>query len=136
MKKQLPFIISVCLLLGLMITVATSRISWVNIHGGICGHSIYASQDNLGTPINDCNNNEYGWPARYVVSSSTVFVLNHAGPAGATIISYSSFSRLRIGADWAFWSMISVAVVLVEHILLKLPLPNLKRKPKSNITNS
>jgi hypothetical protein len=130
MKKQMPFLIVTSLLMGLIITVATSRISWINIHGDTCGHSLYATQDNLGTPINDCNNNEYGWPARYAQSSANVFVLNHSGPAGATVYTYTSFSRLRVGADWVFWSAISSSVIFCAAYLTRTSSAHNKKKTK------
>src|SRR5581483_5552725 len=129
MKKHLPFLITLSLLLGLMITVATTRISWININGGTCGYSLYATKNTLGKPLHACNYYEYGWPVRYVESSSNVFVLNHSGPAGATIYSYSSFSRLRIGADWALWSIVSGVVVFGgAHLHLTQAQPPRKTK--------
>lgn len=132
MKKLTPFLVMFSLLIGLLITVVSTRAVSINIHGSACGQSIYALMPNSKIKtLNACNNSEYGWPARYVESSSMVYVLNHAsGAAGATVYSYSSFSRLKVFADWALWSVLSGIVVFGGAYLIKTN--NQPNKKKTN----
>jgi hypothetical protein len=132
MNKIMPFLVTLSLLIGLLITLGTTRVESVNIHGTSCGQSIYALIPNSQVrTLTACNNSEYGWPARYVESSSEVFVLNHAsGDAGATVYSDSSFSRLRVGVDWVFWSVLSGVVVFGAAYLIKPKTPQNTKKTK------
>ncbi len=131
MKKQISILITLSLLIGLIVCIATTRMYSKLVTGSTCGQSIYALQNNIGTPINACNNAEYGWPISYVESSSNIYVLNHSsGPAGATVYSYSSFSRLRVGADWLIWSALSGIIVFGGAYLMKGKTPQNKKKIK------
>lgn len=128
MKKSLPFLVVLSLLIGIVATVATSHI--VGTKGVVqvqnCGFSVN-SQTNQHTTLRYCLLNTYGWPLKYSTSGVEAILRDYHtivpnNPANASsIIGYTSFSRLRSVADWVVWSVAAGILVPAASILANTP---------------
>jgi hypothetical protein len=118
MKRLLPFIISMSLLIGLLATICTSRA--VGAMSGaevpVCGYSVN-SQTGQHTTIHSCLQGTYGWPIKYSTSGVWAILrdyhtINPTDPTnGSSFIGGASFSRLAFVEDWIIWSIPAYAVV-------------------------
>ncbi|HUC95607.1 MAG TPA: hypothetical protein VMR76_01440 [Candidatus Saccharimonadia bacterium] len=118
MKKSRLFLLVLSLLIGIIVTVATSRVNTTHdlILGQNCGSS-FNSQTDLHTALKPCTLLTYGWPVTYITSGVAVNLLDYHtvypnNPANITnAIGYTSISRTRFLADWLIWSVAAGIVV-------------------------
>lgn len=135
MKKSMSLVLILSLLVGIIVTVATSRVNTESdqILGQRCGSS-YNSQTGLHTPLRPCTLLTYGWPVTYITSGVAVnlndyHTVDSANPANITnAIGYTSISRIRFLTDWVIWSVVA-GIVLVG--LNAVSNSNSKKLPKS-----
>ena len=113
MKKSMSLLIVLSLLIGIVITVASSHIGGNSSDIKVatnCGYSV-SSQTSERTTLSGCLLLTYGWPAKYITSGVKVFLSDYHtevpnNPSNtSSVIAYTSISRLRFIADWVLWSV-------------------------------
>ena len=113
MKKSLPLFIVTSLLIGIIVTVGTSRITEVkdsNLNQ-YCGLNLNRQTSQL-IKFNKCAVNAYGYPVKYVTSGVSSTVITNQSEYSSYSVGYTSISRLRFLADWLLWS-VAAGVVLI-----------------------
>lgn len=140
MKKTLPFLVVLSLLIGIVVTVSTSCI--VGAKGGTqvqnCGFSV-SSQTDRRTTLSECLLNTYGWPLKCWTSGVDAILRDYHtvvqnNPANASsIIGYTSFSRLRFISDWTIWSIAAGILVSGVSALANTQRPQKTRSKKKGI---
>jgi len=113
MKKSLPLFIVTSLLIGILVTVGTSRVSAVkdsNLNQS-CGLNLNRQTDQL-TKFNKCAVNVYGYPVKYVTSGVSSTVITNQSEDSSYSVGYTSVSRSRFLADWLLWSVVAGVVVI------------------------
>ena len=113
MKKLSLLFIVTGLLIGIIVTVGTSRISEVkdsNLNQ-YCGLNLNRQTGQL-IKFNKCAINVYGYPVKYVTSGVSSTVVANQSEYSSYSVGYTSISRLRFLADWLLWSVVA-GIVLV-----------------------
>ena|ERR1017187_1080615 len=113
MKKLSLLFIVTGLLIGIIVTVGTSRISEVkdsNLNQ-YCGLNLNRQTGQL-IKFNKCAINVYGYPVKYVTSGVSSTVVANQSEYSSYSVGYTSISRLRFLADWFLWSVVA-GIVLV-----------------------
>ncbi len=113
MKKLSLLFVVTSLLVGVLITVGTSRVSETvaSTSNQYCGLNLNR-QTNQIVKFNKCAVNVYGYPVRYVTSGVSSTVIVNQSEYSSYSVGYTSISRLSFIADWLVWS-IATGVVLI-----------------------
>jgi len=113
MKKSLLLFIITSLLIGILVTVGTSRLSEVKDSdlNQSCGFNVNRQTGQL-VKFNKCAVNIYGYPVKYVTSGVSSTVVANQSEYSSYSIGYTSFSRLRFSADWLLWSVVAGVVLI------------------------
>ena len=116
MKKLLslfPIFIVVSLLIGMIVTVSTSRVSGMRDGNSAqyCGLIINRQTGQLAK-FDKCPDKIYGYPVKYVTSGVSSTVIANQTEYASYSLGYTSFSRLRFLADWSLWSAVSGVVII------------------------
>ena len=113
MKKSLLLLVVTSLLIGIIVTVGTSRISEVkdsNLNQ-YCGLNLNRQTGQL-IKFNTCAVNIYGYPVKYVTSGVSSTVIANQSEYSSYSVGYTSISRLRFLADWLLWSIVGGVVLI------------------------
>jgi len=124
MKRTIPYLIVLSLLIGIIGAVATTRVSGLkqSSSSSNCGFSV-SSKTNVQTPLKYCLLSTYGWPVKYATSGVVAELRDYhtnvsSDPSNASsFIGFTSFSRLRFVADWAIWSVAGLVLVMSIDVL-------------------
>ena len=113
MKKLSLLFIVTSLLIGIIVTVGTSRISGVkdsNLNQ-YCGLNLNRQTGQL-IKFNKCAINVYGYPVKYVTSGVSSTVVANQSEYSSYSVGYTSISCLRFLADWLVWSVVGGVVLI------------------------
>jgi len=113
MKKLSLLLIITSLLIGIIVTVGTSRISEVKDSNSAqyCGLILNRETGQL-VKFSKCPDNTYGYPVKYVTSGVSSTVVANQSEYSSYSVGYTSISRLRFLADWLLWSVVAGVVLI------------------------
>lgn len=130
MKRSLLLFIVTSLLIGIIVTVGTSRISGlkVNVSNQYCGLILNRDTGQL-TKFNQCPDNTYGYPFKYVTSGVISTVVVNQSEDSSYNVGYTSISRLRFVTDWVLWSVVAgIVVISVNSVISSTDKKTSKKK--------